>query len=338
MLWLLRSALALEIIIALLATLWAAAALYFDGPFPSWRPLIALLYVFAMMAALIFLRRRKQVLIVVFAGFFLTMFWWLGINPSNERDWKPAFFYTAYAEIKGDHVVIRNVRNCDYRTEEDYTCRWETRSLNLANLRGADVFITWWGSPWIAHPIVSFDFGEQGHVAISIGTREMAGQSYSALRGFFRQYSLAYTVSDERDVIRLRTNYRKNEEVYLFRTTAGPGLARKILLAYLARINRLHQTPEWYNALTNNCTTNIAVSLAEARNTRAPLDWRILLNGKMDELLYERADLVTGGLPMAVLKDQAHINAAAKAANDRADFSALIRKDRIGFSEDDSER
>jgi hypothetical protein len=224
--------LALEMIITLLATLWAAAALYFDGPFPAWRWLIALLYVFAILAALIFLRRRQRVLIVAFVGFALTTFWWLGIKPSNDRDWKPDGVYTAYAQVKGEQVLIRNVRNCEYRTEEDYTCHWETRSFNLANLRGADVFITWWGSPWIAHPIVSFDFGKEGHVAISIGTREMVGQNYSALRGFFRQYALAYTVSDERDVIRLRTNYRKDEEVYLFRTTADPPLARQIFLGW----------------------------------------------------------------------------------------------------------
>jgi Domain of unknown function (DUF4105) len=337
-LWLRRTALALEIVIALLATLWAAGALYFDGPFPAWRWLIALLYLVAVLAALIFLRRRQRVLIVAFAVFALTVFWWLGIKPSNQRDWKPDNLYTAYAQVNGNQIILRNVRNCEYRTEEDYACRWETRSFNLASLRGADVFITWWGSPWIAHPIVSFDFGQEGHVAISIGTRDMVGQSYSALRGFFRQYTLAYTVSDERDVIRLRTNYRKDEEVYLFRTTADPALARQIFLDYLTRVNSLHQKPEWYNALTNNCTTNIAVSVAEARHQRARHDWRILLNGKMDEMMYERGVLITGGLPLDALKYQAHINAEAKAANEQSDFSALIRNGRIGFAEDGSQK
>jgi hypothetical protein len=175
-------------------------------------------------------------------------------------------------------------------------------------------------------------------VAISIETRNMVGQSYSALRGFFRQYALAYTVSDEHDVIRLRTNYRKNEEVYLFRTTADPPLARQIFLDYLTRVNSLHQKPEWYNALTNNCTTNIAVSVAEARHQRARHDWRILLNGKMDEMMYERGVLITGGLPLAALKNQAHINGEAKAANEQSDFSAVIRKGRIGFAEDGSQK
>jgi hypothetical protein len=254
------------------------------------------------------------------------------LKPSNDRDWMPNKVKTAYATIKGDEVTIQNVRNCDYRTELDYTCQWETRSYNLANLRGTDVFITWWGSPWIAHPIVSFDFGNQGHVAMSIETRDMIGQTYSAIRGFFRQYELAYTVADERDVIRLRTNYRKDEEVYLFRTTVDPPLARKIFLEYLQRVNDLHQRPEWYNALTNNCTTNIAVSIAEARDVRVRHDWRILLNGKMDEMLYEHNGLVTDGQSLPALKAQAHINAVAKAADKSSDFSQLIREGRIGFA------
>jgi hypothetical protein len=295
------------------------------------------MYLISVLAILIFLRAKQQALMIVFAGFILTAIWWLGIKPSNERDWKPDNTYTAYADVNANGVVIHNFRSCNYRTEEDYTCRWETRSFNLTNLRGADLFIDWWGSPWIAHPIVSFDFGDQGHVAISIETRNRVGQDYSAVRGFFRQYALIYTVSDEPDVIRLRTNYRKDEEVYVFRTTADPKLTRQIFFDYLSRVNSLHQRPEWYNALTNNCTTNIAVSTAEARGVHTRLDWRILLNGKMDEMMYERGGLVTGGLGLAALKNQAHINAAARAANDSPDFSALIREGRVGFSENGSQ-
>ena len=310
-------------------------AICFDSPFASLRTPAAVLYLVAILAALLFLRRSHKGLILPFAGFALVAIWWLTMKPSNEHNWKPNHVKTANADVDGGQVTIHNIRDCDYRTEQDYTCQWDVRSYNLANLRGVDLFITWWGSPWIAHPITSFDFGDQGHVAISIETREMVGQTYSAIRGFFHQYALAYTVSDERDVVRLRTNYRKDEEVYLFRTTASPTLARRILLDYLERVNGLHQHPEWYNALTNNCTTNIAVSAAEATDIRMRLDWRILLNGKMDEMLYEHNRLVTDGLPYSAFKDQAHINAAAKAAGASPDFSKLIRNARIGFETND---
>jgi hypothetical protein len=168
---------------------------------------------------------------------------------------------------------------------------------------------------------------------MSIETRDEVGQSYSAIRGFFRQYALIYIVSDERDVIRLRTNFRKDEEVYLFRTTASPALARKVFLDYLQRVNELNRQPEWYNAVTNNCTTNIAVAAAEAQHKEVRYDWRILLNGKMDEMMYENGGLVTGGLPLPALKAQAHINDAARAADDSPEWSKLIRLGRVGFND-----
>ncbi|HWZ80994.1 MAG TPA: DUF4105 domain-containing protein [Terriglobales bacterium] len=326
-------AFAFSILVALLITVWAAAAIYFDLPFPSLRIPLAVFYLVLVLAAMWFLRRGSKGLAVAFTGFVIVIMWWLSIKPSNDLDWELDKTATAYADINGDQVTIHNFRFCDYRTEGDYTCQWQTRSYNLQHLRGADLFITWWGSPWIAHPIVSFDFGDEGHVAMSIETRNRAGQVYSAIRGFFRQYALTYIASDERDVIRLRTNYRQHEEVYLFRTAATPALARKVFLDYFARANSLHVHPEWYNALTNNCTTNIAGSVADARQASTTLDWRILLNGKMDEMMYERNDFVSGGLTLKALRQQAHINDAARAAGNSPDFSRMIRQGRVGFTQ-----
>jgi hypothetical protein len=322
------------IIIALLLTVWAAAVLCFDSPFPPLRTPAAVLYLIVVLAAVQFLRPGRMGLAVAFAGFVIVAVWWFSLKPPNHRNWQPDDAETARADINGDQITIHNLRNCNYRSEKNYTCHWETRSYNLANLHSVDIFITWWGSSWIAHPIVSFDFGDQGHVAMSIETRDAVGQGYSTTRGFFRQYTLTYVVSDERDVIRLRTNYRKNEEVYLFRTVAKPAQARKIFLEYLRRANSLHERPEWYNALTNNCTRNVAISAAQIGHVRTRLDWRILLNGRMDEMLYERGALVTDGLSLPALKEQAHINAAARVADDSPDFSKLIREGRAGFTEE----
>ena len=333
MLWLRRIVFAVALIVALVLTIWSAAALFFDSPFPALRTPAAIAYLIVIVAAVFLLRRNHLGIIVAFAGFALVALWWFSLKPLSDRDWQPDDAQTAWADINGDEVTIHNVRNCDYVTEKEYTCHWETRNYNLVNIRGADIFITWWGPTLIAHPIVSFDFGEQGHVPMSIETRDEVGQGYSAIRGFFRQYALIYIVSDERDVIRLRTNFRKDEEVYLFRTTATPALARKVFLDYLQRVNELNRQPEWYNAVTNNCTTNIAVAAAEAQHKEVRYDWRILLNGKMDEMMYENSGLVTGGLSLPALKAQAHINDAAHAADDSPQWSKLIRVGRVGFSD-----
>ncbi|HWA48988.1 MAG TPA: DUF4105 domain-containing protein, partial [Dongiaceae bacterium] len=246
-------------------------------------------------------------------------------------DWQGDVTQTPWAEIEGDKVTIHNVRNFEYRTETDYTPHWETRNYDLSEIRGADLFITFWGSPWIAHPIVSFQFGDHDHVAFSVETRKEVGEEYSALRGFFRQYELIYIIADERDVIRLRTNYRVGEEVYLYRTTASPEAAREIFLDYLRVANEMHGQPVFYNAITSNCTTNIRIhTQAVAGAAAAPWDWRLLLNGKGDEFAYQNGRLA-GDLPFDQLKAQAHINDAARAADASPDFSTLVRKGRAGF-------
>ena len=315
------------LLLALSLTAWAAAALYFDllsGT--SLRTLGASSFGIAMVGTLLAFRGRGKGIVICLAGFALVLAWWLTLKPSNDRAWQPDVAQTAWAEIDGDHVTIHNIRNCDYRTEGDYTPHWETRSYDLSQIRGMDIFLTYWGSPWIAHPIVSFQFGDNNYIAMSIETRKEVGETYSAIRGFFRYYELIYTVSDERDAVRLRTNYRKGEETYLFHTRATPEHARATFLNYLKQINRIRNHPEWYNALTNNCTTNIATLAGEPK-----WDWRVLLNGRADQMLYERGDLATGNLSFAQLKEQAHINAAARAANDAPDFSSRIREGRAGF-------
>jgi hypothetical protein len=324
-------AFALSVLTVCLITVWAAAALYFDLPHPALQHGVAIAYLVVVFGSLIAFKARWPGKLAAFVAFVCVLTWWLSIKPSNYREWQPDVSETAWAEINGERVTLHNVRNCDYRAEFDYTPHWETRIVDLSKLRGIDIFITYWGSPWIAHPIVSFDFGDEGHVAMSVETRKEVGETYSAVRGFFRYYELIYTIADERDVVRLRSNYRHGEDVYLFHTLATPEQARPIFLDYLARANRMRDHAEWYNALTNNCTTNVAQHVAQARGTPSGWDWRIILNGKADEMMYERGDLATGGLPFAQLKQQALINPAARAANDSPNFSRLIRVGRAGF-------
>jgi hypothetical protein len=309
---------------------WAVAALYVDMP-AAGRIASAAAYVAAFGGILYFGRSHLVRMALCLGLFGITLAWWLSIAPSNDRAWQTDVDRTAWAEISGDSVTIHNVRNFRYRSEFDYQPNWETRSYDLSRIQGADIFITFWGSPWIAHPIVSFAFADGQHVAFSVETRKVTGQEYSAVKGFFRQYELIYIVADERDVVRLRTNYRTGEEVYLYHTTATDAAARAIFLDYLKGLNALHETPQFYNALTSNCTTNIRVHSSAATAALPRWDWRLLLNGKSDEFAYENGRLA-GDLPFEELKARAHINDAARAADQDADFSARIRVGRPGFT------
>jgi hypothetical protein len=318
-------------LLAMLTAVWAAAAIYLDLPFVRLRAPAAALYVLVLSVGVWLTSGLWPRLAVCEVPFLLVLAWWLSLKPSNSRAWQPDVAKTAWADVSGTQVTIHNFRNCDYRAEFDYTCRWETMTVEIAAINGLDLFLTYWGSPWIAHPIVSFSFADGSHVAMSVETRKEVGETYSAFRGFFRYYELIYTISDERDLVRLRTNYRKGEEVYLYHTRATPEFARAVFLAYVGKVNRLRNKPEWYNALTDNCTNNIATHVREADADVIPRwDWRLLLNGKSDKLLYQRGDLV-GDLPFAELKQRAHINPAARAADAAADFSQRIREGRPGF-------
>jgi hypothetical protein len=308
---------------ALICATWATGALYFD--FPTERALAAILFVIVLLAAITFVRGKLLKLAIVFGVFAIVALWWLTLNPSNDRPWQPDVAQPAWAEIKGDLVTIHNVRNCEYRSDSDFTPHWETRTVRLSQITGIDVAIDYWGSPWISHPIVSFQFADALPVCFSIETRKTIGQTYSALRGLYRQYTLIYIVADERDSIRVRTNYRQGEDVYLYHALASPAQARERFLEYLNSINSLRDHPRWYNAGTSNCTTNIRAQRSVDR--RAPWDWRMLINGKMDEMLYEDHVIATSGLPFPELKQQSLINQGARAADQDPDFSRLIRAD-----------
>ena len=321
---------AMWIVLALM-TLWAVAALYIDFRIATLRIPVTVIYVVAITAILVKVKRTTRAAALCFACFCIVLAWWLTLRPSNDGNWEADADRTARIEINGDQVTIHNLRNCDYRTETDYSDCWSDRKINLSQLRYVDLFFTTWGPKYIGHPILSFQFGDNDHIAFSIEARYKVGQSYSAVLGFFRQYELIFITADERDVIRLRTNYRKDEQVFLYRTTISADRARQIFLLYADYLDKLRNHPEWYNAVTRNCTTTLDSQIAKNVENPQPWNYQLLLNGTLDELMYDRGRLVTGGLRFPELKQREHINAAAQAADGAADWSARIRAGRVGF-------
>jgi hypothetical protein len=312
----------------LIATIWAAAALYSDVRIAWMRIPLVIIYLASVGLALFHGRHfwRKAGYVALIFG--LVLAWWLTLRPPQNADWQPDVSRTASAEVNGDIVILHNVRLCDYRAEFDYTCEWQTRTVNLNDLRGLDLFVDYWGSPWIAHTILSFNFGNNNRIAYSIEARKTVGQQYSAIRGFFRQFTLISIVSDERDVVRLRTNYRKDENLYLYHTNATLPFARELFRDYAGLTNDLHDHPKWYNAISHNCTTQIFDLKAMQSQ---PWKIAILLNGKADEMEYKLGNLAADGLSFNELKRRAYINPAAKAADNDPDFSERIREGRPGF-------
>jgi hypothetical protein len=316
-------------------TLWAAAALYFDLSFLRPPILTSLLYCSAIAAMAYAAKGHLARMVIFLGGFLLVLICWLSLKPSNNRPWQANLAQTPWAEIDGDRVTIHNFRNCYYRRDVDFTCDWLTKTVSLSQLRGFDLFMDYWGSPWIAHPIVSFQFGDNDndYVSASIEARYQVGQGYSPIRSFFRQFELVYVFADERDLIRLRTNYRSGEDVYLYHMVASPEWSRLLFLQYMLEANKLRDHPKWFNALTNNCTTNIFSQMAATGHLPAgssPYAWWIFLNGRAPEMLY-RSGNFAGDLPFPELRRQACINPIANTLNEAPDFSRRIRMNRAGF-------
>ena len=228
----------------------------------------------------------------------------------------------AHATIEGDRVTIRNVRNFEWHGTDRFVERWETRNYALSSLQRLDLIASYWAGPHIAHLLVSFGFVGGEQLVASIEIRRRRDQTYSTMEGLFRNFELIYILGDERDLVRLRTSFRK-ERVYLFRLRTPPDAVRRMFLEYLRTVNRLAEQPRFYNTLTTNCTTQIRVA-GIAAGAVIPWNWRLLLTGHTPEYLYERGASDTR-LPFDELVRRAQINEAADRAGDSAEFSRAIR-------------
>lgn len=304
------------------AILWGAAAIWYWSVPMAW--LLALAFAGLGIWALWF--RRDRASFIVFACAFLALAaYWTSLRPQNDRDWSPDVAVTPRATIEGDRVRIAGVRNFDYRSRDEFTERWETREVLLSKLSGVDYLVSHWTARpgLMAHTFLSFVFEDAPPVCISVEARRERGERYQAVRSMFKHYELAYVVGDERDLVRLRTDFR-GEKVFLYRLLLTPLGMRQLFLDYLAGINALAEEPQFYHLLSNNCTTNIQKH-ARAPGATSPFIWRVLMNGLSDHYLYDIGGL-DRSLPFEELKRRSLVSPAAKAARNSEDFSRKIRE------------
>jgi hypothetical protein len=302
--------------------LWGTLAIYYSNlPWPAARLALAAAFaVFSIWAA--FLSQRRAAL-AAFAVLWLGVLgWWLSIAPSHDRSWRPEVAVMPRAVIDGDHVRITGVRNFDYRSRDDFTVRYEEREVQLSHLTGIDFYLSFWREGLVGHTFLSFIFDNAPPLSISIETRPEIGEGFAPIASMFKQLELIYVVGEERDLVGVRTNHRR-ETVYLYRLDTSVESARRLLLIYLERINQLAARPEFYHLLSNSCTINI-VRYANAAGRAGRLELRHLLNGLVDSYLYGSGRLDTS-LPFDELRRRSLINPAAQAAEGAPDFSERIR-------------
>ena len=248
---------------------------------------------------------------------------WIRERPSNRRDWAPDQRLLARAEISGNKVTIHNVRNFVYRSELEYEPRYETRTYDLDKLDSIWFMVERFGdTPGVAHTLISYGFGDE-YVAISVEIRKERGESFSPWKGMLRQYELMYVVGDERDLIGLRTNYRR-DVVYLYPVRTTKERMRQAFVDMLQRANKLAAEPEFYNTLTSTCTTNIVRHVNTIAPKRVPFSFKVLLPAWSDRLAYDLG-LIPNEKPFDSVRAAHRIDPIAQQHGVGPDFSRVIR-------------
>lgn len=269
-------------------------------------------------------KRRWHSLAVFGAVFALMLVWWATISPRQDRQWADDVAQPLHARIEGNRLLIDNVRDFRWRSKTDYDVRWERREYDLSQVQSVDMILSYWMGPAIAHTLVSFGFADGRQLVLSLEIRKEKDESFSALGGFFRKFEAVLVASDERDIVRVRSNVR-GEDVYLYRLHGlSPDDMRGLLEVYVERAQQLEQTPRFYNTLTSNCTT-VVFELVRHIVPVLPMDYRLLLSGYLGEYAADVGGL-TPGVDYARLQQRGYINPRAQAVGDVADFSSRIRQ------------
>ena len=247
------------------------------------------------------------------------------IAPSNFRNWAPNLAVLSYADVDGDQITVHNIRNCNYLSKDDYVLDYYDRTFLMQDLRTVDfIIVPFQEAPLLAHTMLSFGLANGEYIVISAEVRLEEGESYSPVRGFTRQYEIIYVVADERDLIRVRTRHR-GADVYVYRARATPQQVQQLFADAMNRVNKLAASPEFYNTLTNNCTTNVARHVNGISPNRIPYGASILLPGYSDRYAYDLGLLATEKT-FEETKRHARVNALAEQYYDNIDFSAKIRQ------------
>jgi hypothetical protein len=246
------------------------------------------------------------------------------LMPTNEGPWSPDQAVLPWARFHDDLVTVHNIRNSFYRTADDYTVRLYSKTFDLRRLTSVDFIVVPFNeTPAIAHVMISFSFEDKDYLVSSVEIRKRAGQKYSAAAGFFNQYTLMYVLADERDVL-WKNTMGFQAEVFIYRTKATPRQAREMFVDVMSRVNKLVREPEFYNTLTNNCTTNVRLHVNRLVPDRVPYDYRVLLPGYSDRLAYDLGLIQQRG-SFEETRAAAKVNFKAYLHRDDPEFSRKIR-------------
>lgn len=248
-------------------------------------------------------------------------------KPSLERNWTPDQQILATASFDGDKVAIKNIRNISYRTTTDYDVSYYNKTFDLNKIKRVWFMVEPFSGHGFgaAHTLLSFEFENDEFVSISVEIRKEQGESFSPIKGLLRQYELVYVIADERDVIKLRSNYRK-DDVYLYPIKTTKEKTRELFVSMLERANKLGNEPEFYNTLTSTCTTNLVDHVNLLSEGKVPFSFKTLMPAYADEYALTLGLINDEETDIEKLRAKYKINEKAEKFADDVRFSVKIRE------------
>lgn len=228
------------------------------------------------------------------------------VKPSNTRKWRPDLAVLPFAKLDDEKIKLYNVRDCLYRTEDDYDLKHIDLNFKVSELQTVDfVVVPFKDAPALAHTMLSFGTAAGQQIVVSVEARLERDEKYTPMSGALKQYELMYVLGTERDLIRLRTDVRQ-VEVFLYRAKATPEEVQALFLDIIKRVNSLAKQPEFYDTLTNNCTTNLVMHVNNLRPGTIPADLRILFPGYSDQLI-SQLGLIEGNAEASAMRARAAV-------------------------------
>jgi hypothetical protein len=305
--------------------LWGTIAITFSNlPGDLLRQSLALLFGLASLLMFLFIKDLKKALKVLCAASTVLLVHYMFIAPSNDRNWLADVAIMPEIDFEGDIAKVNNIRFFKYRSNTDYDIEYDNEKFDLRMITGTDLFISYWdGLQGIAHTFVSFRFADGKTLCVSVEVRREKEESYSTAKGFFKQFELIYVIGNERDIVKVRTNFR-SEETFMYPMTLTREQSQAFCRSLLKGANDLNTNPKFYNTFGQNCTTTLIDHMNDIDGINIGFNQKLLLNGVSDHFAYEMGG-INNDIPFALLKSSCYISDIAKKLGNDINFSKKIR-------------
>ncbi len=246
-------------------------------------------------------------------------------QPSLDRDWEKDQLILPKITFSGSNIQIQNMRDFSYSSVSDYEENYYDKKLKIEDIQSLYYIIEPFGEhDWPAHTMFSFGLKNGEYIVVSAEIRKEKWESFSPWKWLMREYEMVYMIGSETDFVKLRSNYRKDEViVYPIKTPAEK--IQKLFVSMLKRADELSTKPEFYNTLTQNCTTSILGHVNELREEKIPWSLEALLPSHSDKIIYDLG-LIDTDLSLEEAREYYKINELSEKFAEEENYSEKIRK------------